>query len=213
MRRMRFSQEANATLASHFSALADGYAADAVRHKDMAKAYAANANRGVATNIAPHCARLAEISTESAAAARDMAAYHERLAAGVAAAAPSTAGAFHSGKGAPEPNAGDLHHLAMMARTAADHRSLEEYFVTLAKKNTADAESHAGMARTYRAGAYKGSGDPAAHCDRLVKLAREAAKEATEAATLHRQLANVWLSSTLAVWQYTGGVGTRHVWR
>ena len=183
--------EANATLASHFAALADRYTAEAARHKDMAKAYASNGNRGVATNIAPHCARLADIATESATAAREMARYHEQLAGGNAPIAPKNAGAFQSGKGAPEPNAADLHHLAMMARTPADHRSLEEYFTTLAKKNTADAEDHVRMAQAYRAGVRKSLDDPAAHCDRLAKLAREAATEATAAAELHRQLANV----------------------
>ena len=183
--------EANATLARHFAALADGYAAEAARHKDMAAAYGANPNRSVVTNIAPHCAKLADLANESAAAAREMAEYHEQLAAGAKATTPRDAASFQSGKGAPEPTKADLHHLAMMARTAADHHALEEYFTTLAKKNTADAESHVAMARAYRASVRKGGGDPAAHCDRLVKLAREAAKEATEAAALHHQLANV----------------------
>jgi hypothetical protein len=47
------------------------------------------------------------------------------------------------------------------------------------------------MARAYRAGVRKGAADPAAHCDRLAKLATDAAREANQAATLHRQLANV----------------------
>ncbi|HEY1304272.1 MAG TPA: hypothetical protein VGF24_12015 [Vicinamibacterales bacterium] len=183
--------EANATLARHFTALADEYAADAARHKDMAAAYGANPNRSVVTNIAPHCARLADLATEEATAAREMARYHEQLAAGANATTPKEAAAFHAGKGAPEPTKADVHQLAMMARTPADHHALEEYFTTLAKKNTADAESHVAMARAYRAAVRKGGGDPAAHCDRLVKLARDAAKEATGAAALHRQLANV----------------------
>ena len=183
--------EANATLARHFAALADEYAADATRHKDMAAAYGSNPNRSVVTNVAPHCARLADLATQEATAAREMASYHEKLAAGAKATAPKDAAAFQGGKGAPEPSAADLHHLAMTARTPADHRALEEYFTTLAKKNTADAESHVAMAQAYRAAVRKGGGDPAAHCDRLVMLARDAAKEATEAAALHRQLANV----------------------
>ena len=183
--------EANVTLARHFTALADGYAAEAARHKDMAAAYAGNPNRSVVTNIAPHCKRLGDLANEEASAAREMAKYHEQLAGGAKANLPKDATAFHAGKGAPEPTGGDLHHLAMMARTPADHHALEEYFTTLAKKNTADAESHVAMAQLYRAGVRKGGGDPAAHCDHLVKLAREAAKEATEAASLHRQLANV----------------------
>ena len=182
--------EANATLASHFAALADTYTAEAARHKDMAKAYAGNANRGVATNIAPHCARLADIAAESATAAREMASYHRQLAGGAAATAPKQAATLHAGEGAPTPTAMDLHHMAMMARSPADHHALEEYFTTLARQSTADAEAHVAMAKAYRAGVRKGS-DPALHCDRLAKLARDAAREATEAASLHRQLANV----------------------
>jgi hypothetical protein len=183
--------EANATLATHFAELADRYAADAARHKDMAQAYKANSNRSPATGAAAHCDRLAALATESAAEAREMVTYHEQLATGVVATVPRNAAKFDAGKGAPEPTAGDLHHLAMMAMTPAEHRSLEEYFTTLAKKNTADADAHAAIARSYRAGVHKGGGDPADHCDRLAKLAREAAKEATEAASLHRQLANI----------------------
>lgn len=183
--------ESNATLAGHFTALADSYTADAARHKNMAQAYRASSPRSPAIGAAAHCDRLAKLATESAAAAREMATYHERLAGGGSAAAPKDAAKFHAGEGAPAPNAVDMHHLAMTARTPADHRSLEEYFTTLAKKSTADAESHALMAQAYRAGSRKGLNDPAAHCDRLVKLSRDAAKEATEAASLHRQLANI----------------------
>jgi hypothetical protein len=182
--------EANATLARHFAALADGYAADAARHKDMAGAFTGNPNRGV-SNVASHCIRLAEIASGEANAAREMATYHEQLASGATAAAPRNAAIYQGGKGAPEPTAGELHHLAMMARTPADHHALQEYFATLAKKNVADAEKHAARAQPYRAGVRKSVGDPAAHCDHLVKLARDAAKTATEAATLHRQLANI----------------------
>jgi hypothetical protein len=176
--------QANASLASHFNALADGYAAEVARHKEMAKAYAANANRGVATNIAPHCARLADIAAGSAKASRDMASYHEQRAA-----LPKDAVKLHAGEGAPAPVAMELHHLAMMADTPADHRRLEEYFTTLANKSRADADAHAAMAHVYRAGVRKGAGDPAVHCDRLVTLSRDAAREAAEAAALHRQLA------------------------
>jgi hypothetical protein len=183
--------EANATLANHFAALADAYAADATRHKDMALAFRGNSNRSAAMNTAAHCDRLAKLATSSAAASREMAAYHTRLAGGLAAPIPKGAAQFHGGEGAPEPTAADLHHLAMMARTPADHRSLEEYFSTLAKKHSAAAEEHVQMARAYRASVRKGGGDPASHCDRLARLSREAAAEATGAAQLHRQLANV----------------------
>jgi hypothetical protein len=183
--------EANATLAGHFNALADTYTADAARHKGMAQAYRANANRSIVTGAADHCERLAKLATESAATAREMATYHQQLLAGGSATAPKNTGRLHSGEGAPEPNAVDLHHLAMAAGTPADHRSLEEYFTTLANKHLATADDHVRMAQAYRAGVRKGSNDPAAHCDRLAKLSRDAAKEATGAASLHRQLAHV----------------------
>lgn len=183
--------QANTTLAHHFVALADGYTADAAEHKAMARAYGANSNRAAVTGAARHCQRLATLATESAATAREMANYHAQLASGADATAPRNAAKFHGGEGARAPTAVDLHHLAMTARTPADHHSLEEYFATVAKRNTADAESHVAMAQVYRMSARKGSVDPASHCDLLVKLARAAATEATAAATLHRQLANV----------------------
>jgi hypothetical protein len=185
------TRQANATLASHFNALADRYTADAARHKDMAKAYAANANRSIGTNIAPHCDRLSQIAVESATASREMARYHEQRAGGAAGTVPKNAVKLHAGEGAPAPSAMDLHHLAMMAGAPADHRALAEYFMTLANNLGADADTHAAMAQAYRAGVRKGVGDPAVHCDRLAKLSREAAREASEAATLHGQLANI----------------------
>lgn len=183
--------EANVALAGHFTALADRYAADAAGHTAMGKAYSANANRSAGTNASRHCERLASLAAESSTAAREMATYHRDLAGGTAPVAPKGAAAFQGGKGAPEATADQLHHLAMMAKTRTDHLVLEEHFATLAKKATAEAEDHAAMARAYRAGVRKGNYDPAAHCDRLVRLNREAAKEATEAANLHKQLANV----------------------
>lgn len=183
--------EANTALAAHFTALADRYAADAAKHKAMGRAYNANANRSAVTNAQRHCERLAALAEESASAAREMATHHQGVARGKAAVVPRGASAFQSGKGAPEPTADQLHHLAMTARTRADHLALEEYFATLARKNTAEAEDHVAMAKAYRAGVRKGPYDPAVHCDRLARLAREAAKEATAAAALHKQLANI----------------------
>jgi hypothetical protein len=185
------TSEANAALAAHFTALADRYTADAAKHKAMGQAYAANANRSAATSARTHCARLSALAAESGTAAREMATYHRGLAGGKAAVPPKGAGALQGGKGAPEPNAEQLHHLAMTAKTRSDHLALEEYFATLAKKNTAEGEDHVAMAKAYRAGVRKGTHDPAVHCDRLARLAREAAKEAAAAAALHKQLANI----------------------
>ncbi len=43
------------------------------------------------------------------------------------------------------------------------------------------------------ANAYRGTriAQAAVHCDRLVTLSRDEAKEATEAAAMHKQLANI----------------------
>jgi len=183
--------EASVALAGHFAALADRYTADAAKHKAMGQAYKASANRSVATSAADHCARLATLATESATAARELVKYHRDLAGGKAAVVPKGAAALQGGKGAPEPTADQLHQMAMAARTRADHLSLEEYFATLAKKNTAEAEDYVAVAKAYRAGARKGTYDPAVGFDHLAKLARDAAKEAAAAANLHKQLANI----------------------
>ena len=183
--------EASVALAAHFDALANRYLADAANHKAMGQAYKANANRSAATSAANHCDRLAKLASDSATAARELAKYHRDLAGGKAAILPKGAAALQGGKGAPNPTAEQVHHLAMMARTRADHLSLEEYFATLAKKNTAEAEDYTTMAKAYRAGVRKGTYDAAVTFDRLARIARDAAKESAEAAGIHKQLANV----------------------
>ena len=70
----------------------------------------------------------------------------------------------------------------------ADHRALQEYFLTAAKRYTADANAHTAIAESYRGTRIAQAAD---HCDRLVANAREAAKEATAAAEMHGQLANL----------------------
>jgi len=183
--------EASVALAGHFTALADRYTADAAKHKAMGQAYTANANRSAVTSAAAHCERLATFATDSATAARELAKYHRDLAGGKAAVVPKGAAVLQAGKGAPEPTKDQLHQMAMAARTRADHLSLEEYFLTVAKKNTAEAEDYVTLAKAYRVGVRKGTYDPAVGFDRLAKLARDAAKEAAEAANLHKQLANI----------------------
>lgn len=182
---------ASLTLAAHFNALADRYLAEAEEHRAMSAAYKANANRLAVTNASSHCERLAKLATESAAAARELARYHSDLAGGKAAVVPKGAAALHAGHGAPAPTPADLQKLARTARTRTDHLALAEYFATVAKKNRAEAEDHVAMARVYRAGVRTGLYDAAVHCDRLARIARDAAKEATDAENLHKQLANV----------------------
>jgi hypothetical protein len=178
----------NARLAVHFSALADQYTAEAKRHVSMSQSFAGNPSRNFGTGMSVHCKRLAELNTQAAATVRELAAYHEKLAAGTPAAPPRDGAAFQGGAGAPEPTDKELNALAAKASTPAEHRALEEYFLTLAKKYNVAAETHSTIASTYRGTKIA---QAAVHCDRLVSLAREEAKEATAAAEMHKQLANV----------------------
>lgn len=179
----------NARLSAHFAALAENYEADARRHNAMAQAFIAAPTRRVPANIAAdHCTRLATFNTQSAETLRELAAHHERLAARVPSTSPRGAARFHAGAGAPEPSEADLRALAAKASTPADHRFLQEYFLTAAKRYTADANAHVAMAQAYRGTRIA---QAAAHCDRLVGLARDSAKEAGAAAEMHRQLADV----------------------
>ena len=78
--------------------------------------------------------------------------------------------------------------MAAKASTPADHRGLEEYFLTSAKRYTADAKEHAAMAQPTGARA-----SPRRPCIAIVwsELSRDSAKEATEAAAMHKQLAGI----------------------
>lgn len=181
----------HARLSAHFGALAARYADDAARHTAMSRAFGHNPNRAGAVAAGAHCARLATLGTQSAATLRELAEHHERLAVGTASTVPAAAARFEDGEGAPAPTDQELRALAGRARTPADHRALAEYFMTVAEGHTMEAEHHTAMAQAYRGNANRRGGDPAVHCDRLVKLAREAAKEALAAETVHTQLATI----------------------
>jgi hypothetical protein len=179
----------NAALAAHFAALADRYEADAKRHTAMAGAFIAAPTRRVAANsAADHCKRLAQLNTESAKTLRELAAHHKQSAGGAASTAPKGGAGFQGGAGAPEPTDAELSALAAKANTPSDHRALAEYFVTAARRYAADANGHAALAAAYRG---TRSAQAADHCDRLVALGRDEAKEATAAAEMHKQSANV----------------------
>jgi hypothetical protein len=183
---------ANATLAKHFAALADKYAMEAAAHNAMASAYMGNPNHSLGGGMRVHCKNLADLATASAKTAREMVTYHNNLAAGASPEPPKGAVAFDAGAGASAPTTEELKRLAAEAHTAADHHALEEYFVTLARRETTNAKAHAAMANSFRvSGQRRGSEFAAMHYDSLAKLARDAAKEAEAAATMHRQLANV----------------------
>jgi hypothetical protein len=178
----------NARLSAHFSALADRYTAEAKKHLLMSQSFVGNPNRNLGTGMSAHCKQLAALNTQSATTVRELAAYHEKLAAGTTATLPRDASPFKGGGGAPEPTEKELNALAVKASSPAEHRALEEYFLTLAKRYTAAADEHVTLAQTYRG--TKIAQASAIH-DHLARLARDSAKEATAAAEMHKQLANV----------------------
>ena len=178
----------NARLAAHFTALAERYVAEAKRHTSMAQSFVGNPSRNLGTGMSAHCKQLAELNTRSATTLRELATYHNGLAAGAAATPPAGGSRFESGAGARTPTDQELNAMAAKAGTPADHRGLEEYFLTLAKRYTADANEHAAVANTYRGTRIA---QAAVHHDRLAGLVRDAAKEATAGAEMHKQLAGI----------------------
>ena len=175
-------------LSAHFSALADRYANEARRHISMSQSFVGNPSRNLGTGMAAHCKRLVDLNTESANTLRDLAGYHEELASGTAASLPKGGARFQGGAGAPEPTKTELNALAAKASTPAEHRALEEYFQTLAKRYANEANEHVTLAQTYRDARIA---QAAVHRDRVASLARDAAKEATAGADMHKQLASV----------------------
>jgi hypothetical protein len=178
----------NSRLAVHFSALADRYTAEAKRHVSMSQSFVGNPSRNLGSGMSLHCKRLAELNTQSAATVRELATYHEKLAAGASATPPRDGARFQGGTGAPEPTDKELNALAARASTPAEHKALEEYFLTLAKRYTAAADDHVALAQSYRGTRIA---QAAVIHDRLAGLARDSAKETTAAADMHRQLATV----------------------
>ena len=178
----------SARLAAHFTALADRYTAEAKRHTSMAQSFVGNPSRNLGTGMSAHCKQLADLNTRSATELRELAAYHQKLAAGVTATRPAGGAHFEGGAGAPAPTEQELNAMAARASSPAEHRALEEYFLTLAKRYTADATEHATTANSYRGTKIA---QAAVHCDNLVRLSRDAAREAAAAAEMHKQLAGV----------------------
>ena len=154
----------------------------------MSQSFVGNPSRNLGTGMSVHCKRLAELNTESATTVRELAAYHEKLAAGAPATPPRDGARFQGGAGASEPTEKELNALAAKAGTPAEHHALEEYFLTLAKRYTTAADEHVTLATTFRG--TKIAQASAIH-DHLARLARDSAKEATAAAEMHKQLANV----------------------
>jgi hypothetical protein len=181
----------HARLRDHFAALADKYTSDARRYRNVAFVMTGNPNHPPAVPPGARWSRAAEQAAASASIARELSAHHSRLADGRSSQAPSGAGPFEAGAGAPAPTAAHLNELAASARTPAQHRSLAEYYTTLTEQKTTAAKRYAAQAATYRAQVRKGYGDPAIHFDRLAKQSRESADAARAEAAKHTQLAQV----------------------
>ena len=180
----------HARLSAHFTALGGRYSAEAKRHSSMAQSFIGNPSRNLTTGMAAHCQRLADLNRESAATVLELAAFHQKMASGTVT-APVNSPAFEAGAGAAPPSDQELSALAAKANSPADHRILEQYFLTLAKRYAADAADHKAMASVYR-GLPRSPGAAAAaaaHCDRLATASREAAREAGAAAATHGKLA------------------------
>jgi hypothetical protein len=178
----------NVRLSAHFAALAEHYAAEARRHTSMSHGFVGNPNRNLATGIGAHCQRLAALNTESAATVRELATHHHKLAVGLPSAPPRDAARFESGAGAPAPTAREIRALASRARTPADFHALEEHFLTLARRYSAEANEHVATGQSYRGTRIA---QAAAHCDRLLSLSRESAEEVTAAAAMYEAFARL----------------------
>lgn len=154
----------------------------------MSQSFGGNPSRSLGSGMSAHCKRLADLNARSATTVRELSAYHEKLAKGSPATPPREGARFEGGAGAPEPTMKELNALAAKASTPAEHRALEEYFVTLAKRYTAEANEHVALAQVYRGTRLASA---SVHHDRLAELSRDTAKEATAAADMHKQLAGV----------------------
>ena len=178
-----------ARLRDHFAALAEKYANDARRSRNMALAMTGNPNHPPAVPAGARWTRAAQEADFAAAVARELSAHHGRLADGRSSEVPSGTERFEAGEGARAPTEAQLNELAANASTPSQHRGLAEYYTTLAQQQTMAADRYAAKARMYRAQVRKSGGDPAVNFDRLAKQARESAGYARAEATKHAQLA------------------------
>jgi len=183
--------KAHAALARHFIALADSYGSDAARHTALAKAYVGNPNHLTNINIGASRMRKAEDATANASTARALAAYHLLRSLGRTPRRPIGATAFDGGKGAPPPTPAEVDDLVSAARTPSAHRELVEYFLVVARTEASNAEAYTRAARTTRVSGARNTEGVAARYEHLAREAREAARQASLAVELHRQLSAV----------------------
>jgi hypothetical protein len=175
-----------AKLAAHFTALAARHAAEAATHRTMAKAYPGNP-RGGGREMLVHCQHLAALESKIATTLRELATHHAALASGAASTVPAGGAKYQAGAGAHQPSDAELAALAATAASTADHRTLQDYFLTLATRGEAEAGEHAALAASYRT--TKTVAAMAPHCDRLAQEIRAVAREARAAASMHGTLA------------------------
>jgi hypothetical protein len=175
----------HARLSAHFGALSQYYASETARHRSMARGLSMNPNRAP-VDVTSHCERLADWNARAAATVRELAAHHATLAAGFSSMVPEGATPFENGAGAREPTAWELDFFSALANTPTEHFALEEYFLEVARRHSSRAAEHVAMGNAYRGGRMA---QTAAHCDRMIREAREAAAQARGAAALHRSLA------------------------
>ena len=176
----------HARLKQHYLDMAAIYTADADAHVEMAKASRRNQGdpkRAALGVPAAQMERIAERARDAAATARELAAYHERLAA-------------EAPKGDVKPLPPhpalpmaqvEVVELIVTAKTPAEHRKLAQQFAAEAARYTADADRHAAMAVGYRANPSRGGNAPAVHCDRFVQQMKDAATAARELAKYHER--------------------------
>lgn len=180
-----------ARLRDHFAALADKYTADARRDRAVASTMTGNPNHPPAVPPGARWSHAATQADDAASITRALSAHYGRLAEGRSSQAPAGSERFESGEGAPVPTEVQLTELSTAARTPAQHRSLAEYYTTLADSEAKAAKRYASLAQSYRAQVRKGGGDPSIYFERLARQARESAEHARAEATKHAQLAQI----------------------
>ena len=183
--------QAHAALAKHFIALAAVYRADADRYSGLAALPSGNPNHPVGSGIRERRTRQADAASAAARTVRTLAAYHQILSVGRVSKRPAGAAGFDGGKGAPLPTLAERDELVRSARTPSAERELVEYFGVIARTETANAEAYARTARMMRVSGARNTEAIAARFEHLASTAREAARQATLATELHRQLAEI----------------------
>jgi hypothetical protein len=173
-------------LAAHFSALTDQDTIEATRHQSMARSFAGTSRPQLDASMTMHCRQLTALALESAGTLRALAAYQAQLGLRITLPAPAKGARFYAGEGATPPSATDVRTWVARAKTSTEHRVLADYFTAVANRHAATEVTHRLMANTHRGTKIEAS---AAHCDRLVKLSRDGAREARVAAALHNQMA------------------------